>query len=157
MGIETAVLIAAAASATVGTVSALSQASQADKMADYQAAQSQADAQTAASAANLQARQIRTATERQRAEARASLASSGVSVGVGTAEQIDQTVNSRGEQDALSAIYGGTVKAQQITTAGTLAANESRNAATASRIGAATTALNGFATVGKGWNVKKVG
>jgi len=145
------------ASAGVSTVSALSQASQQEATAQYQRDQATADAQTAAISANLQARQIRTATDRQRADARAALASSGVTVGAGTAEQIDQTVNARGEQDALSAIYGGTVKSQQITTAGNLNALQSENAATASRINATTSALNGFAAVGKGWNLKSKG
>lgn len=142
------------ASTAVGIGSALYQANQQSKMGDYQAAQAQADADTAASEAQVQARQIRTAADRQRSAARASLASSGVTVGTGTAEQIDQTINSRGEQDALAAIYQGTTRATQITTAGNLQAAQSKNAATASVINAGTTALNGFATVSKGWNIK---
>jgi hypothetical protein len=155
MGIETAVLVGTLASAAVGTGSALMQANQASNMADYQTKQSAADAQTAASQAQVQARQIRLATDRTRSQARAAQATSGVVSGVGTGEQIDQTIDSRGEQDALSAIYQGNTRATQIQTAGNLAAAQSNNAGTASLINGATTALSGFATAAKGWNLSK--
>lgn len=156
MGIETAALAAYAAigAAGVGTFTALSSARQQSKMADYQTAQAQADAATAASEAQLQARQIRRATDRQRAEARAALSGAGVNVGVGTAELIDSDINYRGEQDALMAIYGGTTRGNAIRQQGAIQAANSRNAASASLMQAGATALGGFSTVARGWNVQ---
>ncbi len=158
MGIETAALVgyAAAAASVVGTAvsvySQMEQADQADKIANQQANQAREDAQFAASEAQLQARQIRKAADKQRSEARGALAASGVVVGVGTAEQIDEEIQAGGEEDALMAIYDGTNRARAINQGGQISASRSRNAATASRYGAATSALQGGATVARGWN-----
>lgn len=105
----------------------------------------------------MQARTIRKAAEQQRAEARASLAGAGVVVGVGTAEQIDKTINANAEQDALTAIYDGTNRARSITQGGNLAASRSRNAASAAQIGAFGSALQGGATIARGWNTSAAG
>lgn len=158
MGIETAALAgyAALASAAVGTaVSVYSQQKQADK-ADEIAKQQQEiarqDAQYAASEAQLQAKAIRKASDKQRAEARAVLSGAGVVVGQGTAEQIDTEIQTDSEQDALLAIYDGTNRARSINQGGALAAQRSRNSASASRTGALTSALQGGATIARGWN-----
>ncbi len=158
MGIETAALVgyAAAAASVVGTAVAVhsqqEQADQADKLAQQQQLQSQQDAAYAASEAEVQARTIRKAADKQRAEARASLAASGVTVGVGTAEQIDSEIAASGEEDALMAIYDGTNRARAIGINGDQAASRSRNAANSARIGAETSALSGFSSVARGWN-----
>jgi hypothetical protein len=158
MGIETAALVgyAAAAASVVGTAvsvySQMEQADQADKIANQQANQAREDAQFAASEAQVQARQIRKAADKQRSEARGALAASGVVVGVGTAEQIDEEIQAGGEEDALMAIYDGTNRARAINQGGQISASRSRNAATASRYGAATSALQGGSTLARGWN-----
>lgn len=158
MGIETAALVgyAAAAASVVGTAvsvySQMEQADQADKIANQQANQAREDAQFAASEAQVQARQIRKAADKQRSEARGALAASGVVVGVGTAEQIDEEIQAGGEEDALMAIYDGTNRARAINQGGEITASRSRNAATASRYGAATSALQGGSTLARGWN-----
>jgi hypothetical protein len=152
----TGVEIALIAGAAVSTGTALYQANQASKMADQQEAQAAIDARNAAGAAELQAASIRKAASRQRAEARASLAASGVTVGEGTAEQIDTDIAVRGEQDALAAIYEGTARSGQIRASGGMAAQRSRNAATAGYINAGTSALGAYSTVAKGWNVPAV-
>lgn len=158
MGIETSVLLgyAASAAAAVGTAvsvySSMEQRDAAKDLAAQQAKQAQEDAAYAASQAEVQARQIRKATDRQRAEARASLASSGVSVGVGTAEQIDQDIQRSGEEDALMAIYDGKNNARGIYQSGQLASTRSRNAASAAGTNAWTSALQGGATLARGWS-----
>jgi len=158
MGIETAALVgyAAAAASVVGTAvsvySQMEQADQADKIANQQANQAREDAQFAASEAQVQARAIRKAADKQRSEARGALAASGVVVGVGTAEQIDQEIQAGGEEDALMAIYDGSNRARAIGQQGEIASSRSRNAASASRYGAATSAIQGGATVARGWN-----
>lgn len=151
----------AAYAAVAGTaLSVYGQVQQADQAKDAAKAQEQTAAEDAAyanSSAQLQARTIRKAAEQQRAEARASLAGAGVVVGVGTAEQIDKTINANAEQDALTAIYDGTNRARSITQSGNLSASRSRNAASAAQIGAFSSALQGGATLARGWNTSAAG
>lgn len=153
MGIVEGALLALAAAGTATSVYAQQQqAKQANQMADQQDLIAKQDAQFAASEAQVQAKMIRKATDRQRAEARAALAGSGVTVGVGTAEQIDQEIAADGEQDALMAIYDGGNRARQIQVQGNLESTRSRNAASAARINSVGTALQGGATIARGWN-----
>jgi hypothetical protein len=148
---------AAAAASVVGTAvsvySQMEQADQADKIANQQANQAREDAQFALSEAQLQAKAIRKAAEKQRSEARGALASSGVVVGVGTAEQIDEEIQAGGEEDALMAIYDGTNRARAITQGGEINTSRSRNSASAARYGAASSALQGGSTLARGWTV----
>lgn len=141
-----------AAGTAVSVYGQVEAADQAKETANLQQTQANADADYAASEAQLQARAIRKAAAKQRAEARASLAGSGVTVGTGTAEQIDQSIERGGEEDALMTIYDGNNQAQSIRQGGALAARSSRNAANASTIGAFSSALQGGATVARGWN-----
>lgn len=157
MGIETAALALAAVGTATTVYSGMQQAEQADNMAAQQSAQAADDAAYAASEAQVQARQIRKAGEKQRAEARAALAGSGVVVGEGTAELIDTQIQRDSEQDALFAIYDGESRARSIGISGNLAASRSRNAATASRTGAFTSALQGGSTLARGWNTSAKG
>lgn len=147
-----AALAASAVGTAVSVYSQIEQGKDADKIAAQQEQQGREDALYTASEAELQAKSIRKAADKQRAEARAALAGSGVVVGTGTAEQIDQEIQAGGEEDALMAIYDGTNRARAITRGGDLAASRSRNAASASRTGAVTSALQGGATIARGWN-----
>lgn len=163
MGIETAALIGyiGTAAAVAGTaVSVYSSMEQSDQLKASAAAQQKTaaeDAAYAASDAQLQARTIRKAADKQRSEARAALAGSGVVVGEGTAEQIDATIATNSEEDALMAIYDGTNKARAITQSGNISASRSRNAATAANIGAFGSALQGGSMLAKGWNTSAKG
>lgn len=153
MGIVEGALLAISAVGTALSVNAQrKQAKREDAIADQQEQITRDDAAYAASEAQVQARMIRKAAEKQRAEARAALASSGVVVGEGTAEQIDTEIAADAEQDALLTIYDGTNRARGITVAGEQAAQRTRNAAAASRTGALTSALQGGATIASGWN-----
>jgi len=163
MGIETAALIgyigtaAAVAGTAVSVYGAMEQKDQAKEAANAQQQTAAADAAYAASEAQVQARTIRKAADKQRAEARASLAGSGVVVGQGTAEQIDTTISANAEEDALMAIYDGSNRARAITQSGNLAASRSRNAASAAGIGAFGSALQGGSMLAKGWNTSAKG
>lgn len=153
MGIETAILVAAAAAGTAVSYSAQKrQERQAEDMANYQQQQAADDAKFAASESQVQARMIRKAAEKQRAEARAALASSGVVVGEGTAEQIDAEIGADAEQDALMAVYDGSNRARQIRVGGDISAQRSRNAASAARIGATSALVSGASSIGSAWN-----
>lgn len=142
---------AALASAAVGTYSAIQQGEQADAMADYQQRQAEADAAVQQSEAMVQARAIRKAADKQRAAARASLAGSGVTVGAGTAEQIDTTIQQNAEQDALTAIYQGNTQALYTRQEGAIARIAGSNAKDASYLNAGATALGGIGSASRAW------
>lgn len=142
---------AAAAGTAISYSAAQDQKEQARDLAKQQEAQAQADANFAASEAEVNARSIRKAVEKQRSEARAAIAASGVTVGVGTAEQIDSGIAAEGEQDALMALYDGSNRARQITIAGSQAAQRSRNAASAAQYQAASALASGASTLASGW------
>ena len=148
-----AALAASAIGTAVSVHSQIEQGKDADKIADQQQQQSREDAAYTASEAELQAKAIRKAADKQRSEARAALAGSGVVVGEGTAEQIEQEIQAGGEEDALMAIYDGTNRARSIARGGDLAASRSRNSASASRTGALTSALQGGASIARGWTI----
>jgi hypothetical protein len=137
-------------------------------MGDYQRRQADADASVAASEAQLQARQIRKAGDRQRAEARASLAASGVTLGAGSAEVIDKEIGANAEEDALMSIYQGDVRAGQIRQGGKLAdfqgqsslaasATKSANVKSASYINAGASALSGVGAASRAWGSSSTG
>ncbi|OWY35300.1 hypothetical protein [Herbaspirillum aquaticum] len=147
------VAYAALASAAVGTYSAIQQGKQAKDQADYQAAQAQADANAAAGQAEVEAAQIRKATLKQRAAARAALADSGVNVDVGSAELVQSDIQQQGEQDALTTILNGRNSAAKLNSqadAFTIAGN---NAQTAGYLRGASTALSAFGRA-SGWKGK---
>ncbi|WP_295539281.1 hypothetical protein [uncultured Pseudacidovorax sp.] len=147
----------AAATAVVGTAvsysAAQDQKDAAQDMAKRQEAQAAQDAAYAASEAELQARAIRKATDRQRAEARAALANSGAVVGAGTAEQIDTQIAMDGEQDALMAIYDGGTRASRIRTVGGMESLRSRNAARAAGYESTSALVRGASSLASGWKV----
>lgn len=176
MGIEIATLAAYAsmAGAAVTAVSAIQQGNAARRdaetqaqhnlaMGDYQKRQAEADAAVQQSEAQLQARQIRQASERQRSDARASMAASGVLVSSGTAELIDRKINSNAEEDALMTIYQGDTRAAQIRQGGKIAemnginaantaTTRGKNAQTAGYVNAASSALSGFGKAANSWS-----
>lgn len=159
-GAEIAYGIAAAAAVGGTAISysaAQDQKAEASAMAKRQEAQAAQDAAYAASEAEVQAKAIRKATERQRAEARAALAASGVTVGAGTAEQIDTQISADGEQDALLAMYDGSTRASRIRTMGGMEAARSRGAARAASYEQASALVRGASSVASGWKTSTAG
>ena len=75
----------AVASTAMQALGSISQGNQRQQQADYQAAQSAADAQAMREQATIDADRARKAGQRQRSQAIAQLAASGVEVGSGTA------------------------------------------------------------------------
>lgn len=136
----------------------------ANAMGEYQKQQAEADASVAASEAQLQAWQIRKAGDRQRSEARASIAASGVTVGTGTAEIIDKDINASAEEDALMSIYQGDVRAGQIRQGGAIsefnglsAQARGKNAQSAGYINAGASALSGVGQASRTWGSTNAG
>ena len=145
--------IAAIAGAAVSAGGAIYAGQKQDDMMQANAAQSQADADTAAGQAQVEARKIREAAKRQRASAAAALASSGVEVGAGTAEMIQQDIGRRGEEDALTTILTGGNRARMLNRQGDLDRIGGSNAATAGYIGGASSALSAGSSY-YGWKSK---
>lgn len=139
MGVETAIIAAAALSAT----SSVMQGYQSYQYGKYQEKQAQADAAAAQGAANVQADRIRKVTQLRQSSARAALAGSGVNVNTGTALDINSDIAQRGEQDALTAILNGGYQATQINTQGKIANMQGRNALAAGLLDAGSAMAKG--------------
>lgn len=150
MGIETAVLIGAA---VVSAGTAYYAGEQQKKAADANADQAEADAAAAAGAAEVEARKIREATRRQQGEAQAALASSGVQVGIGTAELIQQDIAQRGEEDALTTILNGRNRGRLMGREAEALRIGGRNARTAGYLNAGSSLISGYSAYGRasGW------
>lgn len=109
MGIETAALLtyAAVASTVVAAGSAIYTGVQASNAADTNAELSRRQGVQDADAAVAQAEKIRKAARAQAGAANAALASSGVSVGDGTAVRINEQIYQDSEQDAYNTLLTG--------------------------------------------------
>lgn len=148
-----AVLAASALSAGAAIYAGESQKSAADDRAELarrQAAQDQ-------DAAVAQADKIRKAARQQQAEATASLAASGVSVGTGTPIRISQEIYKTSEQDAYQTILSGNRAYQSGQTQAGLLENEGQAAATGGYLSAGGSLLSGAASASKaGWKNPRV-
>lgn len=149
---------AAMAAATVYSVYSTQQSGkQAQLNANAQADQAQSDADTAASAAVVQADRIRRLARNQASEANASLAASGVETGAGTAININQEIIGNAEQDAALTIFNGqNQKARGYTDASnySLAGSQARSNANSQSIG---TVLSAGAQAGMAWKASAAG
>lgn len=97
-------------------VSQMNKGSQQQDMANYQAAQAQADAQVEREVAQVNADKIRKAAKSQQSSARSALAASGVVADAGTPLMIQGDIIDRGEQDALTELLTGSRKGQKLDT-----------------------------------------
>lgn len=131
----------AAASALMQGFSTLQQGRQAQKMANYEAKQAEANAAAERGAAAVRADKIRKMGRMQRSSARAALAASGANVGEGTALVIDQQIGRDAEEDALTEIMTGGRRADALNTQAELSRISGRNARSASYLGAAGSAF----------------
>jgi len=106
--------ILTAASAGMQVVSAVSKGAQQQDMANYQAAQAQADAQVEREVAQVNADGSRRAAKSQQSSARSALAASGVVADAGTPLMIQGDIIDRGEGDALTELLTGTRKGSKL-------------------------------------------
>ncbi len=145
------------ASSAVSAIGALQQGQQQKEYANYQAAQTEADARAERDAAEVHADKIRKAARLQASEARAAMAGSGVDVGAGTAVDINSSIYKNAEEDAWSAILGGKNKAASMDAQAQGMRISGDNAETASYFSAAGSALSGAVQIGKGWKASASG
>lgn len=152
-GLEPVALTAAASVLAAG--GAIYSGQQQKKMSNYQAAQAEADAEAARSAARVEADRIRKAGRAQAAQANASLAASGVDTGEGTALRIQSNIVGDAEQDAYQTILNGTNQSARLNAQASADRISGRNASTAGYIDAGSTLLEGGAKAYNGWKTWK--
>ena len=102
------------ASTGLQVMSAMNRGGQQQDMANYQAAQANADAQVEREVAQVNADKIRKAAKSQQSSARSALAASGVVADSGTPLVIQGDIIERGEGDALTELLTGVRKGQKL-------------------------------------------
>lgn len=141
------------ASTAMQVSGAISGGNQRKQQADYQAAQAEADAKAAKEQATVDAERLRKAGQRQRSQAIAQLAASGVDVGSGSALKIDQSITSGAEQDAQTTLLTGGYRADNLNRNASLMRLSGDNAQTAGYMSAGSSLLAGAGKVKSGWQL----
>lgn len=153
----TGVEIALIGSSVLAASGAVMQGQQQKDMADYQAAQTDADAHAAKTAAKVEAERIRKAGRRQAAQANAALAGSGVETGEGTALRITSDITEGAEHDAYMTVINGANTASRYRAQAQADRISGNNAATAGYLGAGGSLLKAGASAYNGWKKAKQG
>jgi hypothetical protein len=135
----------------LGAASAIHQGETQKNYNNYLAAQSDADARAEVAAATVEAERIRKAGRKQRSEAIAALAASGVDVNSSTALKIDQEIARGAEEDAFLTIAGGNDRSARLNAEAGGARTAARNAKTAGYVNAASSLLVAGTNSGRGW------
>ncbi len=147
MGVETALIVGTVVSAA----SAISSGQQQKKIANYQAKQAEADANTEQQAAEIRAEKVRERARRIAASARAATAASGLSLDSETANQINQDIIKRGELDALVGVDDAGDAASRLREQATALRIKGKSEQTAGYAQAAGTALSNYTAYKSGW------
>lgn len=130
---------------------AIQQGEQQKSYNNYLAAQADADARAERGAAQVEAERIRNASKKQRSEAIAAMAASGVDVNSDTALKIDQEITRGAEEDAFLTIAGGADRSARLGAEATGARIAGKNAQTAGYVNAAGSLLQAGTNSGRGW------
>lgn len=144
-----------AASTAVTLYGQDTQAKQAEANAKFDASQAEADARAEAGAAEVEAKRIRDAAKKQRGQAIAAAAASGVDVNSPTALKIDEEITSNAEEDAVLTILGGSDRARRLGQQADASRIGGRNARSAGRVAQASTLLSAASTGYNGGNWKR--
>ncbi|EKK8424006.1 hypothetical protein PPR02_004574 [Salmonella enterica] len=143
--------VAAIGASVLSAGGALYSGQQQKKMSNYQAAQAEADAEAAQSAARVEADRIRKAGRAQAAQANAALAASGVDTGEGTALRIQSGIVGDAEQDAYQTILNGVNQGARLNSQAQADRISGKNASTAGYINAGSSLLSAGGTAYNGW------
>lgn len=151
--------IAALALMAAGTATTLygvdTQAKQGEANAKFQAAQAEADARVETDAAKIEAQRIRDAAKKQRSQAIAAAAASGVDVNSPTALRINEDITRNAEEDAVLTILGGRDSAARMGQQAQASRIAGSNARTAGRVQQASTLLSAASSAYNGGNWKR--
>lgn len=118
---------------------------------DYQARQTEADAQSEREYGVVQASKIRKAGQRQLSETRANFSASGVDVNSGTPQTVNRALMQDIEEDALNSILDSNRRAQKLEAQAQGYRAGSSNVGTATTINTGATLLQGGARALGGW------
>lgn len=149
--------VAAIGASVLSAGGALYSGQQQKKMANYQAAQAEADAEAAQAAARVEADRIRKAGRAQAAQANAALAASGVETGEGTALRITSGITGDAEQDAFQTILTGNNQSARLNAQASADRISGRNASTSGYISAGSSLLSAGGKAYSGWKAAKAG
>lgn len=150
------VLVAATVGSTLlGAYSQVQAGKQEEAWGNYQAAQAEADANAERGAGQVEAERIRKLGKRQRAEADAAFAGSGIAINEGSALDINRDITQGAEEDAYMAIVAGNDRGARLDADATGARIGAKNAKRAGYLGATATVLGGAAQVASGWKSSK--
>lgn len=122
----------------------LSQGSQQQDWAEYQAEQARADAQAAREEGQVRAEKVRKLGKRQQSEARAALAAAGAEVGAGTPVVIDTQIGRDAEADAQEELLSGVRSAQRLEQDAAASEIQGSNAMTRSMLAAGGSVASGW-------------
>ncbi|EPH0596585.1 hypothetical protein [Klebsiella pneumoniae] len=153
----TGVEIALVASSVLAAGGAVASGQQQKKMANYQAAQAEADAEASKAAAKVEAERIRKAGRQQASTANAALAASGVETGEGTALRVTSGITGDAEQDAFQTIMNGNNQGARLNSQAQADRISGSNAATSGYINAGSSLLSAGGTAYSGWKSAKAG
>lgn len=151
----TGVEIALVASSVLAAGGAVAIGQQQKKMANYQAAQAEADAEASKAAAKVEAERIRKAGRQQASAANAALAASGVDTGEGTALRVTSGITGDAEQDAFQTILSGNNQGARLNAQAQADRISGRNAATSGYISAGSSLLSAGSKAYSGWVTAK--
>ncbi|HHS9618854.1 TPA: hypothetical protein ACTXAA_000436 [Raoultella planticola] len=151
----TGVEIALVASSVLAAGGAVASGQQQKKMANYQAAQAEADAEASKAAAKVEAERIRKAGRQQASAANAALAASGVDTGEGTALRVTSGITGDAEQDAFQTILSGNNQGARLNAQAQADRISGRNAATSGYISAGSSLLSAGSKAYSGWVTAK--
>ena len=135
----------------ISAVSSIQSGRQQEAIADYQADQAEADAETAKQAAQIEGDKHREKVKRLAASARAAIAAAGFSLDSVTAEAINFDIIKRGEEDALINIKDAGDAASRLRAQADALRIGGNNAKTAGYAQAASSLLGTYAQAKGGW------
>lgn len=155
-GVTAAVTIGLMIASTAVTMYGIdTQAKQSEANAKFQASQAEADARVEADAAKIEAQRIRDAAKKQRAQAVAAAAASGVDVDSPTAVKITEEITRNSEEDAVLTILGGRDSAARLNQGAQASRIAGRSARSAGRVQQAGTLLSAASSAYNGGNWKR--
>lgn len=152
-----AMLVTTLFSTGVQMYAANQQGKQQEAWQNYQAEQADADADAERQAGMVEAERIRKLGKRQKAEADAAFAGSGIDLSEGTPLDINRDISQGVEEDAYFAMVGANDRGARLNADAMGARIGAKNSRTAGRLGAATALAQGAATVATGWKTSKSG
>lgn len=130
---------------------AIQQGEESRRYNNYLAAQAEADSRAERGAAQVEAERILKASKRQRSEAVAALAASGVDVNSSTALKIDEEISRGAAEDAFLTLTGGSDRAARLNAEASGARYAGKQAQRAGYVNAASSLLSSGSSIGRGW------